>query len=563
MKTRIILIIGILLFSLSLVEGNEKGTSKSDYKTSSMNIFTSPDVYSLTTKLISEYTRLNPELKVQVITTSDADLTKLLKTSPAIGFISDESLHAEENLSAWNMVVGRDIIVPVMNRSNPLHDEICKNGISPVKFALFITGGTDEKGGQLSGDQQSKAEFPVHYYFVNEPSLISRLINFVNANNRNPKAIKVATEQALISAIQNDPLGIGFCKLNSITDMKNQTLSAGISLVPIDKNSNGKLDYSEAIYDNLQQFSRGVWIGRYPISLSGKIYSVSSQKPQNETELSFLNWVLTDGQQLLNSTGYSDLVLNERHSQLDKINEPAVYATAPSESFPTLKTIFLILLAIGATVFVLDILIRRKSNRVVFDSTPTLKTAFKEAELIAPKGLFFDKTHTWAFMKKDGTLKIGLDEFMQHVIGPITRIEMKKPGEMIKKGDHLFTLIQKGKQLKIYSPVTGRITESNTNLIGHSNLVNRDPFNDGWIYMVEPVNWILEMQFMDMAEKYTHWLKAEYIRLRDFFEGAVRVHVPAFVMVLQDGGVLRDGILAELGPEVWEDFQTKFIDASR
>ncbi len=34
-------------------------------------------------------------------------------------------------------------------------------------------------------------------------------------------------------------------------------------------------------------------------------------------------------------------------------------------------------------------------------------------------------------------------------------------------------------------------------------------------------------------------------------------------VILQDGGEIRDGVLSEMGPEVWEDFQTKFIDPSR
>ena len=137
---------------------------------------------------------------------------------------------------------------------------------------------------------------------------------------------------------------------------------------------------------------------------------------------------------------------------------------------------------------------------------------------------------------------------------------MKNSGDKIKKGEHLVTIIQKGKQLNIYSPVTGIITSQNKNLLSQSGLLNSDPFTDGWVYIVEPANWSLEIQFMNMAEKYTYWLKSEYTRLKDFFASAVRVHVPAFIMVLQDGGVLRDGILAEMGPEIWEDFQTKFID---
>jgi hypothetical protein len=81
--------------------------------------------------------------------------------------------------------------------------------------------------------------------------------------------------------------------------------------------------------------------------------------------------------------------------------------------------------------------------------------------------------------------------------------------------------------------------------------------------MVEPTNWLVELQFLNMTEKYKNWLTDEFLRLKDFFATAVRIHVPAFAMVLQDGGVLRDGILADLGPEIWDDFQTKFMDANR
>ncbi|MDP2336690.1 MAG: hypothetical protein Q8N05_09605 [Bacteroidota bacterium] len=74
---------------------------------------------------------------------------------------------------------------------------------------------------------------------------------------------------------------------------------------------------------------------------------------------------------------------------------------------------------------------------------------FDEDSVIIPKGLYFDKTHTWAFMKKDGYVKIGIDDFLQHITGTITRIEMKTAGEKIKKGDRLLTIIRKGKQLNI------------------------------------------------------------------------------------------------------------------
>ncbi len=565
MKTRIILIIGILLLSFNLANSKEIGVVKNESGKGSLTIFTSADLYSLTTKWVNEYSKLNPGIKMQLIMTSEMDIQHLLTKTSAVGLISDESLAAVKNVPSWNMVIGRDVIVPVMNQSNPLKNQIFKFGITAEQFGQLLTNPKNWKWGVGPENQINNKPVAAHYYFVNEPSIISRVSNFVHEKNTNPTGIKVLSEFEMISAIQKDPCGIGFCRLNSLTDQKNQSLTANISLVPIDKNGNGRIDYSEAIYENLEQFSRGVWIGKYPMALSGKIYSLSSLKPKNESEISFLNWVLTDGQQYLASNGFTSLVLSERKSQLAKINEPpASFTTIPTETNPVFKIIFLILIALGLTTLALDLISRRIRNKNTAKSAiPTLLSAFKEADVLVPQGLYFDKTHTWAFLKKDGLVKIGIDDFLQHVTGPITRIEFKNIGETIKKGDHLFTIVQKGKQLKIYSPVTGKIAEQNKELLTHAGLLNNSPFADGWIYMVEPTNWLLEIQFMNMAEKYSNWLKAEYTRLKDFFESAVRVHVPAFIMVLQDGGVLRDGILAELGPEVWEDFQTKFIDTSK
>ena len=68
---------------------------------------------------------------------------------------------------------------------------------------------------------------------------------------------------------------------------------------------------------------------------------------------------------------------------------------------------------------------------------------------------------------------------------------------------------------------------------------------------------------MIMAEKYTEWIKYEFSRLKDFFAASLKANTSEYShIVLQDGGDIKDNILADFGPEVWEDFQTKFIDAS-
>jgi len=562
MKTRICLLIGFLLLSFSIANSKEVVSSNTLTQQGSINVFTSPDLYNLTMRWASEYGSLNPKLKINVIKSTDNDVAGLLNKGNNIGFIADESYYALGNQSTWNMVVGRDVIVPIMNAANPFADEIYRKGITPEKLAKTLENPQMQNWGNLLGNIQNNPATPLHFYVLNDPSTQMGVVNFLNIYSPN-NGIKIASGQEMISAIQKDPNALGFCKLVLLTD-KNQNLADNVKLVPIDKNKNGKIDYMENIYDNLQSFSRGVWIGKYPKALSGNIYSVSSHKPKSATELAFLNWVLTDGQKYLYANGYSDLVSNEIKSELDRLNEPVVYATAPvNEANALLKMLLFVLFVIVVIGFIFDMIVRYTQNKGVTATAtkPGLSAVFDENTLSIPKGVYFDKTHTWAFMKKDGTVKIGIDDFLLHVTGPVTRIEMKKAGEKIKKGDQLLSIIQKGKQLNIYAPISGTIKTQNETLATNSSLLNSAPYEEGWIYTIEPTNWLLEIQFLTMADKYKTWLTDEFSRLKDFFSAVLLTKNSEYAFVtLQDGGALKDNVLADFGPEIWEDFQIKFID---
>ena len=64
-------------------------------------------------------------------------------------------------------------------------------------------------------------------------------------------------------------------------------------------------------------------------------------------------------------------------------------------------------------------------------------------------------------MEQNGIVKVGIDDFLQHITGTITRIKMKNEGERVKKGDQILSIIQNGKQFNLYAPVSGIIREKN------------------------------------------------------------------------------------------------------
>jgi glycine cleavage system H lipoate-binding protein/ABC-type phosphate transport system substrate-binding protein len=543
----------------SSVNSKESASKNTVTNQESISIMSTPDLYDLTSKWVSKYSKLNPDVKIEMINTSLS--SNEFGAGKNLSFISNKSRFALTDETNWSMVVGRDIIVPIMNAGNPFLKEIFKQGISQEQFANMFKSPEKQNWGDLLSNRQNA---PVHIYLSNDESVKAGVEKFIQESKIQNDGITIGNADEVVAAIQKDLYAIGFCKVVNIIGQDNQSLIEKVRLLPIDRNGNGTIDHMEDIYSDLNLFMRGVWIGKYPKTLYNNIYVVSKVSPTNENGLAFLKWVITDGQQLIISNGYCDLVKNEVQLQLDKINTP-VTSVSPSKYVYSITGIVILtmagLIAIG---IIISAVFRRVRNKktVISGTSISNSPGFDENIVVVPHGLYFDKSHTWAFMEKDGTVSVGIDDFLQHITGPVTRVEMKNPGEKIKRGDKLFSIIQSGKQLHIYAPVSGTIKKQNERLISESFCINTSPYSDGWVYEIEPANWFKEIQLLDLAEKYKRWLETEFSRLKDFLATSLRPEsVEYSLVVLQDGGVLKDGVLADFGPEIWEDFQSNFLDS--
>lgn len=179
-----------------------------------------------------------------------------------------------------------------------------------------------------------------------------------------------------------------------------------------------------------------------------------------------------------------------------------------------------------------------------------------------PQGIYFNKNHTWAHLGESGAARVGLDDFLQHVIGDLQLTGIKEAGEPIRKGELLAEIEQEGKKLKVFSPISGEVLEKNAMLVDNPGLVNEDPYQKGWLYQIKPSNWRKDTSACLLAEKANEWSEKELTRFKDFLSmGAMRKYTsePAMLM-LQDGGEIVDHVLAELPDEVWKDFQEEFLD---
>jgi glycine cleavage system H protein len=179
-----------------------------------------------------------------------------------------------------------------------------------------------------------------------------------------------------------------------------------------------------------------------------------------------------------------------------------------------------------------------------------------------PQGLFYFRNHTWMYMEKTGAAKVGLDDLLLHLTGQVKFGILKNPGEKISKGDLLTEIDQNGKLLRIFSPVSGTITDTNSSLNEIDGALNEDPYGKGWIYKIKPSNWIAETKSCYFAEEATDWSARELERFKDFLARTMRNSTPETAMIImQDGGEIFDHSLSALPDEIWKDFQKEFLNS--
>lgn len=181
-----------------------------------------------------------------------------------------------------------------------------------------------------------------------------------------------------------------------------------------------------------------------------------------------------------------------------------------------------------------------------------------------PQGIFFNRHHTWAHLAESGEAKVGMDDFLQHITGKVEIAGLKEPGETIQKGDLLTEIVQEGKSLKVFSPISGEILHANPVLQENPEAVNENPYDKGWLYKIKPSDWIKETESYMLAEKASEWAANEFNRLKEFLTlGPMRSHSSEPSMILlQDGGEVRENVLSDLPEEVWEEFQQEFLDVN-
>lgn len=104
-----------------------------------------------------------------------------------------------------------------------------------------------------------------------------------------------------------------------------------------------------------------------------------------------------------------------------------------------------------------------------------------------PEDLRYTREHEWA-RNKGKNIVVGITDFAQDQLGDVVYVELPDVGDPVKKGES-FGVVESTKAVsELFSPVTGKVVEVNDPLSDTPETINEDPYEEGWMIVIEPAD---------------------------------------------------------------------------
>ncbi len=214
--------------------------------------------------------------------------------------------------------------------------------------------------------------------------------------------------------------------------------------------------------------------------------------------------------------------------------------------------ILTILAFIGVDAVVMALRRHRAAVPVAMQLTPMLEPR-------PPQGIFLDPRHAWVRITTDGTLRVGIDDFLSEALGEVEAVEAPPRGAQVKRGDPLLKLKVRGRSLVVSAPTAGEVVAVNDHAIEQPWTVSRDPYGVGWVVALWTRDHHEAIKPLRIGSAATAFLRQEMQRLADLLTPAGTL---ATVPLLADGGVPGKGALASVDDARWDAFQKEFLTPS-
>ena len=122
-----------------------------------------------------------------------------------------------------------------------------------------------------------------------------------------------------------------------------------------------------------------------------------------------------------------------------------------------------------------------------------------------PAELKYVASHEWLRLEDDGTITVGITEHAQDLLGDVVYVELPEVGANITVDEEIAVVESVKAASDVYAPISGDVIAINENLEDNPEVINADPYGEGWLYKMKAAN-IEDYEGLLSAEEYENEL---------------------------------------------------------
>jgi glycine cleavage system H lipoate-binding protein len=175
-----------------------------------------------------------------------------------------------------------------------------------------------------------------------------------------------------------------------------------------------------------------------------------------------------------------------------------------------------------------------------------------------PEDVYYHRGHAWVKLEEGNRMRIGLDDFTQQVMGDIEGLEIPPLGGKLNQGEVAWKIRHGKRKLSQLAPLGGTVVELNEKLKKDPTLINRSPYDEGWIMKIQTKGLNKEMpKLMDALQFKVHF-DQDKARVMSSFNN----NHQTLGAVYGDGEEVVKGAATKLDEVMWKILVTQLFHSS-
>ena len=167
-------------------------------------------------------------------------------------------------------------------------------------------------------------------------------------------------------------------------------------------------------------------------------------------------------------------------------------------------------------------------------------------------GYYYHMGHSWARFEHGGRVRIGFDDFLVKLFGAVQELSLPPLGATLKQDEVGWTFRRNGNKAAVLSPATGTVLATNHRALEHPEITNHDPYQAGWLFILEPDLPKRNLKRLYFEEESFQWMEQESQKL-------MGIMGPEYEQLASTGGEVINDLYGNFQDLGWDRLVSTFL----